>query len=97
LKEQDRSLANLRKSIDEISAEKAEDKLLELQAAMEQACREVKEELSRVQGDLKLALKEKNTAKAQLERERIRSQEVMDWLRGGLEQALAERDEAEKR
>ena len=54
-----------------------EDKLLELQAAMELACRELKEELSRVQGDLKLALEEKNTDKSELEQERITPQEVM--------------------
>ena len=73
LKEHDRSLADMRKRISKISAErkKAEDKLLELQAPMELTCRELTEELSRVQGDLKLVLEEKSGTKAELEQERI--------------------------
>ena len=51
---------------------------------MKLACCELKEELSQLQGDLKLALEEKNTTKAELEQERIASQEVMDGLRGDL-------------
>ena len=100
MKEQNRALAKLRKKVDEISAEKkAEDKLLELQAHMERestACRELKEELSRVHRDLKLTLEEKNMAKVELEPERVTSQKEMDELRRDLEQALAERDEVEK-
>ena len=47
LKERDRYHTDLRKRVDEISVErkKAEDKLLELQVAMELACRELAEEL----------------------------------------------------
>jgi len=59
------------------------------------ACHELKEELSRVQGDLKPALEEKNVAMAELEQKRATSQEGMDGLWRDLEQALAERDEVE--
>ena len=60
------------------------------------ACPELKEELSQVQRNLKLPLKEKNVAKAELEQERITSPEGMDELQHDLEWAFTERDEAEK-
>ena len=59
-------------------------------------CHELKEELSRVHKDLKLALEEKNMNKAEQEQERITSQEVMDELQHDLKQAFAERDESAK-
>ena len=56
-------------------------------------CHELKEE----KGDLKLALEEKNMSKAELEKERISSQEEMDELWSNLKLALTEKDETKKR
>ena len=59
-------------------------------------CHELKEELSRVQGDLKIAFEEKKCPRLSQSRRGL-SPEGMDELRRNLEQVLYERDEAERR
>ena len=90
--EHNRAFSNMRKKVTEISVEKkrADDKLLKLQADMEHestTCRELKEELLRVQGDFTLDLEDKDVAlrlvverKAELEHERVTFQEEKDEL-----------------
>ena len=56
----------------------------------------LKEELLWVQRDLKLALEEKNVSNAELEEEKVTSQEGIDEFWCDLGRALAERDKAEK-